>query len=608
MKMSHLFSQTLREAPSEAESANHQLLLRAGFIRQLAAGIFTAMPLARRALSRIEAMMREEMNAIGGQEITMPVVQPADLWKETGRWYQIGSEMGRFKDKSDHDMVLAMTHEEVMADLVRSEIRSYRQLPALVYHIQTKWRDDPRPRGGLVRVREFTMLDSYSLDATWDGLDAQYRAHYQAYFNIFHRCGLPVVAVSSDTGMMGGKLAHEFMYLTPNIGVRSATPIGEDTLIFCDACGYAANRQVARCAKPAPEAEAPRSLQKVATPNMTTIADLAQFLNIPASRTAKAVFLIASLAGEASSRERFIFAVVRGDMEVNEYKLANALAGAGMGAVSGLRSAAPEEIRAAGAAPGYASPIGLKEGITVVVDDLVTISPNLAAGANEDGYHLLNTNYGRDYTASLVADIVTVEEGAACPKCGGRLRASRGVEVGNIFKLGTRYTQAMGCNFVDENGQSLPVIMGSYGIGVGRLLACVAEHTHDGYGLKWPVSVAPYPVHIVVLVGKGSAATEQAAGRLEAELLALGLEALVDDRPESPGVKFMDADLIGLPLRLTVSERSLRQGGVEFKRRSSSLLKVVPLDQAVAATQAEINAMKLEMEQSLVEMAYNEEK
>jgi prolyl-tRNA synthetase len=571
MLYSRLFSQTLREAPSEAETASHQLLLRAGFIRQHAAGIFASLPLARRTLARIETIMREEINAIGGQEVSMPVVHSADVWKETGRWQQIGTEMGRFKDKAGRDMVLAMTHEEIVADLVRGEIRSHRQLPALIYHIQTKWRDDPRPRGGLLRVREFTMLDSYSLDATWEGLDVQYRAHYQAYLNIFQRCGLPVVAVQSDTGMMGGKLAHEFMYLTP---------VGEDTLLFCDRCGYSANRQVARFAKPAPAAEAPLPVEKVPTPGTASIESLAALLQIPAARTAKAVFLVATLEQEGESRERFVFAVVRGDMEVNETKLANALG------ARDLRPAQEDEIRATGAVPGYASPFGLKD-VLVVADDLVPASPNLVAGANEAGFHLRNVNYGRDYTAAIVADIAAAREGDPCPECGGPLRASRGVEVGNIFKLGTRYSDALGCTFTDESGQSRPVIMGSYGIGLGRLLACIAEQHHDERGLAWPVSVAPYPVHLVQLASK-TGQSEQAAARLYQDLLAGGIEALYDDRPESAGVKFMDADLIGLPLRLTVGERSLKNGGVEFKRRTGGEIRTVALAEAVEQVKAEL--------------------
>jgi prolyl-tRNA synthetase len=573
MHMSRLFSQTLREVPSDIEAASHQLLMRAGFIRPLASGIFSYLPLARRAMTRIENIMREEINAIGGQEVTMPVVQPADIWQETGRWYQIGAEMGRFKDKAGRDMVLAMTHEEVVSALVRDEIRSYRQLPALIYHIQTKWRDDPRPRAGLIRVREFTMLDSYTLDASWEGLDTQYAAHYQAYQNIYKRCGLPVVAVLSDTGMMGGQMAHEFIYLTS---------IGEDTLLFCDACHYSANRQVARARHAVPAAEVALPLEKIATPETKTIADLASLLHIPAARTAKAVFLVARLAGTAvqagqPDREEFIFAIVRGDMEVNETKLANVLK------AGELRPATEAEIRATGAVPGYASPVGLKN-VKVVVDELVPASPNLVAGANEEGYHLRNVNYGRDYQAEVVADITAAGEGDACPNCGAPMRASRGVEVGNIFKLGTRYSLAMGCNFTGENGESLPVIMGSYGIGVGRLLACIAEEHHDDKGLAWPAAVAPFPVHMIVLASK-TGQPEALAADLEGRLQAAGLEALVDDRPESAGIKFMDADLIGLPLRLTVSERALKQGGVEFKRRTADEKWIVPLENVVAEAQ-----------------------
>ncbi len=576
MRMSRLFYQTLRKSPSDAEVASHQLLLRAGYIRPLAAGVFSYLPLARRAMNRIENILREEIGAIGGQEVTMPVVNPADIWQETGRWYQIGSEMGRFKDKTGHDMVLAMTHEEAAADLVRNVVRSYRQLPALIYHIQTKWRDDPRPRAGLIRVREFTMLDSYSLDASWEGLDAQYQAHYDAYFKIFERCSLPVVAVKSDTGMMGGKLAHEYMYLTP---------IGEDTLLFCDQCGYAANRQVARFQRqPAVEA-ALRPLEKIPTPHTSTIEDLAALLQVPTARTAKAVFLMAAYEANSQLAERFVFAVVRGDSEVNEFKLSNVLSAIFPGPVTGLRPATEDEIKSIGAVPGYASPIGLdaNQRWLTVVDEAIPASPNLVAGANEEGFHLLNTNYGRDYTAAQVADIASAGDAAACPECGSAMRASRGVEVGNIFKLGTRYTEAMGCRFLDEQGQSHPVIMGSYGIGVGRLLACLAEAYHDERGLCWPAAVAPYPVHIVRLSGK-SGTVDAAADELDQRFQGAGLEPLYDDRSESAGVKFMDADLMGMPVRITISERSLKQGGVEFKQRTDNEVTVIPLETVIDRT------------------------
>jgi prolyl-tRNA synthetase len=576
--MSKLFSQTLREAPADVEFASHKLLLRAGFIRQLAAGIFSYLPLARRSMSKIEAILREEINGIGGQEVTMPVVHPADIWKETGRWYGIGSEMGRFRDKHDRDMVLAMTHEEVVADLVRREVRSYRQLPLLIYHIQTKWRDDPRPRAGLIRVREFTMLDSYSLDADWEGLDAQYRAHYDAYFRIFGRCGLPAIAVQSDVGMMGGSLAHEYMYLTP---------MGEDTLILCDHCGYAANRQIATFRKPMAEEEQARPIEKVATPNVTTIESLSRFLDIPASRTAKAVFMVATVGEGTESLDKFVFAVVRGDMDLNETKLANAVK------ANELRPAREEEIRGIGAEPGYGSPVGVRDAL-VVVDDAVAASPNLVAGANEPGYHLLDVNYGRDYTTDIVTDIAAAKAGDACVQCGSPLRASGGVEVGNIFKLGTRYTDAMGATFLDRDGASRPVIMGSYGIGVGRLLACIAEEHHDERGLVWPISVAPYEVHLVSLGGEGTEA-QRVADDLYSRLEAESIEVLYDDREASPGVKFADADLIGVPLRVTVSARSLERGGVEVKRRAGGEVVIVPVEGVVEYMAGEVRGLREEV-------------
>jgi prolyl-tRNA synthetase len=581
MRLSQLFSQTLRDAPSEAEAASHQLLLRAGFIAPLAAGIFSYLPLGRRAMNKIEAIIRQEMDAIGGQEMTMPVVHPADLWQKTGRWYSIDAEMARFKDRSGRDMCLAMTHEEVVADLARREIRSYRHLPRLVYHLQTKFRDDPRPRAGLIRVREFTMKDSYSLDADWAGLDKQYDAHYAAYFNIFRRCGLEnVIAVKSDTGMMGGQMAHEYMYLTS---------IGEDTLLLCDACGCSANRQVARFRKETPAAEAALPLEKVSTPETKTIADLAKLLGIPEARTAKAVFLVAAIPVGEKTREQFVFAIIRGDMDVNETKLANALK------AQSLRPATEAEIRAIGAAPGYASPVALPRNTQhaplLIVDDLIPASPNLVAGANEDGYHLLNVNYGRNYTADIVADIAAAGEGDGCPECGAALREVRGVEVGNIFKLGTKYTEAMGATFLDKDGVEKPVIMGSYGIGVGRLLACVAEEHHDEHGLIWPVSIAPYQVHLVELRWKGMESGElgeSPAEKLYRELWAAGIEVLWDDRIESPGVKFNDADLLGLPIRITVSERAQKQGGVEFKRRDRAEKEIVPFAAVIERIQGEI--------------------
>lgn len=583
MRMSKLFSQTLRDAPAEADLASHQLLLRAGFMRQLAAGVFSYLPLGWRALRKIEDIIRAEMDAIGGQEISMPVVQPADLWKESHRWYIVDESLTRFQDRGGRDMVLGMTHEEVITDLIRKEIRSYRQLPVLLYQIQTKWRDEARPRGGLIRVREFTMKDSYSLDADEAGLDAQYRAHYQAYFNIYHRCGLPVISVGSDTGMMGGKLAHEFMYLTP---------VGEDTLLVCDQCGYSANREIARFQKPAAADEAPLPVEKVSTPNTTTIDSLAALLKIPHAKTAKAVFLMATMLDGAERFEKFVFAVVRGDMDLNEVKLTNVVG------ATALRAATETEIQAIGAVPGYGSPVGVHDCL-IVVDDAVAKSPNLVAGGNEAGYHLLNVNYGRDYQADIVADIAAAKADDACLVCGNPLKVVRGVEVGNIFKLGTRYAEALDATFIDAEGHSKPVIMGSYGIGVGRLLACVAEEHHDEDGLIWPVSIAPYQVHLVMLPGG-----EDAADRLYKDLQKAGIEVLYDERDERAGVKFKDADLIGLPVRLTVGERSLQSGGVELKRRDVKERRIVSLESAVAETQAELAALQAALDAAVVEVPY----
>jgi prolyl-tRNA synthetase len=589
MRMSQLFTQTLREAPAEAQSEGYALLVRSGIIRQVATGIFAMMPLGKRIQQKIEAILREEMNAIGGQELSMPVTLPAEIWKETGRWYNIGAEMARFKDRNDRDMVLAMTHEEAVGDLVRREIRSYKQLPQMVYHIQTKFRDDPRPRAGLIRVREFTMKDSYSLDTSWEGLDQQYRAHYQAYFNIFHRCGLPVIAVASDTGMMGGKLAHEYMYLNP---------IGEDTLILCDQCGYSANRQVASFKKTARPAEEMLPIEKVHTPGTKTIEALANYLNISPDQTAKAVFMTATLQTEAGEQDRLIMAVIRGDMEMNETKLSNAVH------AKELRPSTEDEIKASGAVAGFASPVGLKD-VLVVVDDLIPQSTNLVAGANQSDYHLRNVNYGRDYSAAIVTDLSSAGAGDACPHCGAPLRAERGVEVGNIFKLGTRYSDALGCTFQDENGEVKPVIMGSYGIGVGRLIGCVAEEHHDAAGLNWPVSIAPYQIQLVALPGKNSNQPQMVADIVYQDLVNAGFDVLYDDRQESPGVKFNDADLLGMPVRVTISTRSLEAGGAEVKRRDQADKVTVTTDQLANYLDSMLFEMQAAIDKTVIEVPFN---
>ena len=443
MRMSKLFFQTLREAPADADVRSHQLMLRAGLVRQVAAGIFEYLPLGLRAKKKIEAIMREEMEAIGGQEIVMPVVQPAALWKRSGRWYEIGDDLARLTDRVGRDLVLGMTHEEVISELAAGVISSYRQLPLMLYQIQTKFRDEPRPRGGLIRVREFTMKDGYSFHADHASLDDYYPLVYQAYFNIFGRAGLDVIAVESDTGMMGGTMAHEFMALTE---------VGEDTLLLCDSCGYKANRQIATFVKSEGagsnsgaangEAEEALPLEEVATPDANTIAALASFLDIPQSRTAKAIFMVATIEEDGEEKEKFVFVVVRGDMELNETKLTNAIK------ARHLRPALPAEIKAVGAEPGYGSPVGIHaEQVLLVVDDLIPASPNLVAGANREGWHYRNVNCGRDYEPNLTLDVVSAAEGHPCPVCRAPLRSVRGVEVGNIFKLGTKYSQAMDATF-----------------------------------------------------------------------------------------------------------------------------------------------------------------
>lgn len=549
MRMSQLFSRTLREAPQGADCKGYEYLLRAGFIKQLAAGIFDMMPLGFRAVKKIENIIRQEMDGIGAQEVLMPVVNPGDIWKKTGRYYSIDREMSRFKDRQDRDMVLAMTHEEAATDMASAQIDSYKKLPQLFYQFQTKWRDDPRPRAGLIRVREFTMKDSYSFDKDLEGLQKVYNAHYDAYFRIYGRCGLPVIAVGSDSGMMGGKVAHEYMYLSP---------IGEDTIITCPNCKYTANRQVARFTKTYYPQEM-KEKELIATPDSRTIEELCDFLKIESKQIAKSLFMVGTFIDPTNGEEqdKLIVGVVRGDMDIEENKLQNAAK------ANDMRPAHEEEITAAGIVAGFGSPIGAKDGIIVVVDDSVAKSNNLVAGANQSGMHYLNTNFGRDYDG-VVADIASASDGYACVECGQPLSCSKGVEVGNIFQLGTRYSEAMGCYYQDEQGNRKPVIMGSYGIGVGRLLACLAEEYNDESGLKLPISVAPYQVSLVSLVKD-----EAIAEKIYSDLTAAGIEVLFDDRKESAGVKFSDSDLIGLPIRLTLGNRSLKEGKVEMKLRSN---------------------------------------
>ncbi|MBA2597607.1 MAG: proline--tRNA ligase [Chloroflexia bacterium] len=572
MRMSHLFGRTLREAPGDVELPSHRLMLRAALIRPLGAGIYSLLPLGWRVVRKIEQIIREEMNAIGGQELLMPVVHPADIWRESGRYDAVGPEMSRFKDRGDRDMVLAMTHEEVITDLARQEINSYRQLPMLVYHIQTKWRDEPRSRGGLIRVREFTMKDAYTLDRDEAGLDAQYQNQWHAYERIFRRTGLAFVVVGADTGMMGGTASHEFMALSPH---------GEDIVLICPNGDYADNREVATFVRDAPTGEAALPIEEIETPSTTTIQALADFLGIPLAKTAKAVFY----TGDSG---QFVFAVIRGDLDINETKLRKA---AGEG---GLTPATVEEIRAIGAEPGFGSPVAVHDAL-IVIDESVRDTPNLVAGANRAGWHLLNTNPGRDYQPDVVADIASAEAGFSCPVCGAALTAERAIEVGNIFKLGTRYSNVLGANYLDADGISHPIVMGSYGIGSGRVAATIVEQHHDERGIVWPVSVAPYEVSLMWIGGADDTAPQEAADRLYDALTAAAVEVLYDDRPERAGVKFNDADLIGNPVRISVSSRTLERGEAEIKLRTAADAEFVALDDVVPTVRRILDGLYAEL-------------
>ncbi len=558
MRLSRLFFTSLRDDPSDAEMPSHRLLVRAGYVRQLGSGIYSLLPLGFRATRRVEQVIREEIDGIGGQEMEMPVVHPAELWRESGRYQKIGPELVRFHDRGGRDMVLAMTHEEVVADLTRDLIRSYRQLPVIVYHFQTKFRDEPRARGGLIRVREFVMKDSYSIDVDEAGLDRSYRLHYEAYERIFRRLGLETVAVGADVGIMGGSLAHEFMVLNE---------YGEDTLVLCETGDYAANQQIAQVRKPEPPAEAVLPIEEVATPGTDTIAALAGFLGVGTDRTAKAAFF-------TTANGRLVTAIVRGDFEVNETKLVNAVK-----AVGGIRPAHREEIKAAGMEPGYGSPVGARDTV-VVVDDLVARSPNLVAGANRAGFHLRNVNVGRDFQPDVLADITNARAGDPCPRCGAAVELRNGIEVGNIFKLGRDFTTALGATLLAEDGSRVHPIMGSYGIGLGRNLACIVEAHHDEKGIVWPAEVAPYAAHLVELGGDRDPSVRETAERLHDAAAEAGREILWDDRPESPGVKFTDAELLGMPWILTVSPRSLKAGGVEVRERAGGESRIVPVEEA----------------------------
>ena len=574
MRMSQMFGHTLREAPTEADTASHALLLRGGYIDQLMTGVYSFMPLGHRVKRKIEQVIREEMDAAGGQEVTLPAIQPAELWDQTGRRAAMGDVLFQLTDRRDRALALGPTHEEVITKLFADHAVSYRDLPVTLYQIQTKFRDEARPRGGLIRVREFTMKDAYSFDADDAGLDVSYNAMFEAYRRIFARCGVPTVPVQADSGAIGGKGSQEFIFLTD---------IGEDTIILCDTCTYAANQEKAEFVRPvaAPGAAQPR--EDIETPGVTSIEALAAFLHIEARQTAKAVFFIAT---RNATKETFpVFAVVRGDLDVNEVKLANALGGVE------LRPMVDSEVAAHGIVAGYASPVGLASTIRVVADLSLVDAPNLVAGANRAGWHLRNVNYGRDWQAEVVADIASAQAGHGCARCAaegrnGSLRAERGIEMGHVFRLDTTYTTKMNVSVQAANGEQLTPTMGCYGIGVGRILSAAVEAHHDDAGIAWPAQIAPYDVHLVGIGLDRDAEAAADAEALYAELAAAGFEVLFDDRDERPGVKFNDADLLGMPVRLTVSSRNTKAGVVETKARTAAEAEGIARADVVAHVRA----------------------
>jgi prolyl-tRNA synthetase len=555
--MSNLFGKTLREAPAEAEHESHRLMLRSRLAEQSSAGIYSYMPLGYRALRKIEQVIREEMDDAGGQEVLMPVLTPTELWNETGRRQMMDSILFTAGDRREREYVLGPTHEEIIIDLFRRNVQSYKELPLMLYQIQTKFRDEARPRMGLVRGREFVMADLYSFHADAEDLDRAYQRMYEAYTKVFERCGVPAKPVFADSGAIGGKDSQEFMLLTD---------IGEDDLVICPSCGYAANTERAEFRKGTPDPEQPLPLEEVETPGTTTIEALATLLDIPPHRTLKAVFYMAD-------REPIVVAI-RGDLGVNEVKLKNTLKAAD------LRPMTDEEVRAAGLVAGYASPAGLT-GIRVIADDTAIESPNLVGGANKPGFHIRNLNHGRDWQADIATDIALTRSGDPCINCGTPVTITRGIEMGHIFKLLTVWSEKMDATFLDAGGNQQTVIMGCYGIGASRLLQCVVEANRDERGIVWPKSVSPYDLHLVGL-GLDRGDTAEKAQALYDALRKAGIEVLYDDRTDpTAGVKFNDADLFGFPVRVTVSPRSLEKGAVEVKLRSGGDVELVPYDEAV---------------------------
>jgi prolyl-tRNA synthetase len=575
MRVTELLTKTLREVPRDTEGGNQELLVRAGFVRQLTSGVYTFLPLGYRVMHKIIEIVRKEMDRVGAQEVIMPVIQPRDLWDKRpadgrpARAEMLGDVLFKLKDRKGRDMVLAPTHEEVVTTLVSEFVRSYRDLPQLIYQIQTKMRDEPRSRGGLLRTREFIMKDLYSFDADQEGLDISYQAMAEAYRRTFTRCGLHFIAIEADSGAIGGKDSQEFI---------AVTEAGEDDAMVCDNCKYAANREKAEFVRTELPREQEGALEEVYTPGTMTIADLANFLHIPEAKTMKSVCYVAG--------GRLVLTVVRGDLEINEVKLTNALYRAGINA-SDLHLATSEELEKAGIIAGYTSPLDKDERVFIIADPSLKMGNNFVAGANRVDYHVKNVNYPRDFRVDVWEDIASAYEGAACVRCGGTLRAIRGSEVGHIFKVGTKYSDLFDVTYLDAEGIGHPIVMGTYGMGIGRIMAAVVEQHHDERGILWPITIAPYQVMLIGL-DLDKEENRMAAEHVYDYSLAAGIEILYDDRAETAGVKFNDADLIGIPIRVVASSRSLKKGGVEIKMRWRDETRIVSLEESVLGIKEEI--------------------
>lgn len=559
MRYSQLLLPTLKENPAEAEVVSHRLMLRAGFIRKLTSGIYSYLPLGLASIRKVEQIVREEMNRAGAQELLLPMVQPADLWKESARWEKYGTELLRFTDRHDRENCLGPTHEEVITDLVKKNVHSYRNLPINLYQIQTKFRDEIRPRFGLMRGREFIMKDAYSFDATESGAEAAYRKMHEAYTRIFTRCGLSFRAVEADTGTIGGSFSHEFMVLADT---------GEDTLVICRECGYASNMEKAKCKPPAQSGDRPEPLplERVETPGKRKVEAVTEFLKISPKDLVKTMVYMAD--------DKPVAVLLRGDREVQSVKLKNLLN------VVDVELADDKQVfDSTGVPSGYLGPVGIK--IPVVVDSEVTAMHNFAIGANEKNYHFLNANLKRDFEVTQVADLRMITDKDRCPECSGELGLTRGIEVGHIFKLGTSYSEALKAVFLDDHGRETPFIMGCYGIGVSRTVAAAIEQNHDKDGIKFPLPIAPFQVIVLNLSTRDEKITK-AAETLYKNLQKKSVETLLDDRDERPGIKFKDADLIGIPYRITVGKKFAEKGLVEIKKRADGESIDLPVDEAVS--------------------------